>query len=53
LLIKSQVTSYTQCTLPASRLPKAPASNIKHWKPYAAIYGLALLRMGIVVPETC
>ena len=36
-----------------ARLPKAPTSNIKCWKPYAAIYGLALLKMGIVVPETC
>ena len=32
---------------------KAPTSNIKCWKPYAIIYGLALLKMGIVVPETC
>ena len=23
------------------------------WKPYAVVYGLALLKMGTVVPETC
>jgi hypothetical protein len=27
--------------------------HIKCWKPYAVIYGLALLKMGIMVPETC
>jgi len=37
----------------SSSIPKAPASNIKCWKPYAAIYSLALLKMDIVVPETC
>jgi hypothetical protein len=43
----------TQCTLPASRLPRTAASNIKRWKPHAVINGLALLKMGIMMPETC
>jgi len=30
-----------------------PASNIKCWKPYAVIYGLALLKMGIMMREKC
>ena len=48
-----RVTSSTKCTLPASWPPKTPASNIRCWKTYAAIYSLALLKMGIMVPETC
>jgi len=28
-------------------------SLLQCWKPYAAIYGLALLKMGTTVPETC
>ena len=37
----------------AARLSKTPASNIKCLKSYAVIHGLALLKMGIMMPETC
>ena len=48
-----QTTSSTQCTLPTAQLPKNPASSIKCWKPYAVIYGLVLLKLGIMMPRTC
>ena len=49
----SRTTASTLYTRPASRLPKTPASTFKCWKPYVVIYGFALLKMGIMVPETC
>ena len=52
LLAGALVSRDEGSALPVSRLTKAPASN-KWWKPYAAIYGLTLLKMGILVPETC
>ena len=39
-----------------SASPYITAYGFQHlmcWKPYAVIYGLALLKMGIMVPETC
>jgi hypothetical protein len=54
----SQITASALCTRPASLPPCLPASqyssqHIKCWKPYAVMYGLALLKMGTMVPETC
>ena len=49
----SRVASYTQCTLSASRILQGSRSNIKCWKPYAVLHSLSLLKMSIVVPETC
>ena len=41
-------------TVHTTRVPALQgSSNIKCWKPYAAIYSLVLLKMGVVVPETC
>jgi hypothetical protein len=31
--------------------PQDTSQHIKCWKPYAVIYGLALLKMGIMMPE--
>jgi len=45
----SLYTVHTTC-FPASQ---DSSQHIKFWKPYAVIYGLALLKMGIMVPETC
>jgi len=45
----SLYTVHTTC-LPASQ---DSSQHIKCWKPYAVIYGLALLKMGMMVPETC
>ena len=39
---------HTTC-LPVSQ---DSSQHIKCWKPYAVIYGLALLKVGIIVPET-
>jgi len=44
-----KLVSQTTC-LPASQ---DFSQHIKCRKPYAVIYGLALLKMGIMVPETC
>jgi len=48
-----QITSFTLCTRPAFWLPKTPASTSSCWIPYAVTYGLVLLKMGIMMPETC
>jgi len=32
---------------------KDTSQHVKCWKSYAVIYGLALLKMGIMIPETC
>jgi len=45
----SLYTVHMTC-LPASQ---DSSQHIKCWKPSAVIYGLALLKMGIIVPETC
>ena len=42
-------TVHTAC-FPASQ---DSSQHIKCWKPYAVIYGLVLLKMGIMMPETC
>jgi len=43
------VFGHTAC-FPA---PQDTSQHIKCWKPYAVIYGLALLKMGVMMPETC
>ena len=45
----SLYTVHTNC-LPASQ---DSSQHIKCWKLYAVIYGLVLLKIGTVVPETC
>ena len=36
-----------------SPAPQDTSQHTKSWKPYAVICGLALLKMGIMMPETC
>jgi len=46
------MTAFTLCTRPASASQDS-SQHIKCWKQYAGIYGLAFLKMGIMVLETC
>ena len=52
----SRTVTFTQCTQLTTQLHTTTANQSQHNQcstPYAAVHGLVLLMMGIMMPETC